>query len=186
MQKKLGISFQAVSKWENEQSCPDILMLPLLAEIFEIPIGAFFSSGIYENSDYNESNLPWPDDETLRAVIFKGHKLLESNEEIYNFTFTLKGEPLNVISYCNIICENIKESATADNDIKCEGDIEGNATAGNNINCTKGINGATSAGNNIECAGNINGGANAGNNISCENINGAALAGNGISCNTIE
>ena len=183
---KLGISFQAVSKWENEQSCPDILMLPLLAEIFEIPIGAFFSSGIYENSDYNESNLPWPDDETLRAVIFKGHKLLESNEEIYNFTFTLKGEPLNVISYCNIICENIKESATADNDIKCEGDIEGNATAGNNINCTKGINGATSAGNNIECAGNINGGANAGNNISCENINGAAMTGNGINCNTIE
>jgi len=30
---QLGVSFQAVSKWENEQSCPDIALLPLLADI---------------------------------------------------------------------------------------------------------------------------------------------------------
>lgn len=30
----LGITAQAVSKWENDQSCPDITMLPRLAEIF--------------------------------------------------------------------------------------------------------------------------------------------------------
>ncbi len=34
--EKLGITAQAVSKWENDQSCPDITMLPLLAEIFGI------------------------------------------------------------------------------------------------------------------------------------------------------
>lgn len=32
--EKLGITAQAVSKWENDQSCPDITMLPRLAEIF--------------------------------------------------------------------------------------------------------------------------------------------------------
>ena len=32
--EKLGITPQAVSKWENDQSCPDITMLPRLAEIF--------------------------------------------------------------------------------------------------------------------------------------------------------
>ena len=32
--EKLGVTAQAVSKWENEQSCPDIMMLPRLAEIF--------------------------------------------------------------------------------------------------------------------------------------------------------
>ena len=31
---KLGLSYQAVSKWENAQSCPDVLLLPKLAEIF--------------------------------------------------------------------------------------------------------------------------------------------------------
>ena len=30
----LGVTAQAVSKWENDQSCPDIAMLPKLAEIF--------------------------------------------------------------------------------------------------------------------------------------------------------
>lgn len=34
--EKLGVTAQAVSKWENDQSCPDILMLPRLAEIFGI------------------------------------------------------------------------------------------------------------------------------------------------------
>lgn len=30
----LGVTAQAVSKWENDQSCPDITMLPRLAEVF--------------------------------------------------------------------------------------------------------------------------------------------------------
>ena len=34
--EKLGVTAQAVSKWENDQSCPDIAMLPQLAEIFGI------------------------------------------------------------------------------------------------------------------------------------------------------
>ena len=33
--EKLGVTAQAVSKWENDQSCPDINMLPRLAEIFK-------------------------------------------------------------------------------------------------------------------------------------------------------
>lgn len=32
--ERLGVTAQAVSKWENDQSCPDIAMLPRLAEIF--------------------------------------------------------------------------------------------------------------------------------------------------------
>ena len=32
--EKLGVTAQAVSKWENDQSCPDITMLPKLADIF--------------------------------------------------------------------------------------------------------------------------------------------------------
>lgn len=32
--EKMGVTAQAVSKWENDQSCPDINMLPKLAELF--------------------------------------------------------------------------------------------------------------------------------------------------------
>ena len=38
--EKLGVTAQAVSKWENDQSCPDITMLPKLAQLFSISIDA--------------------------------------------------------------------------------------------------------------------------------------------------
>lgn len=34
--EKLGVSSQAVSKWENDQSCPDISLLPQLARLLGI------------------------------------------------------------------------------------------------------------------------------------------------------
>lgn len=34
--EKLGVSAQAVSKWENDVSCPDISLLPKLAEVFQV------------------------------------------------------------------------------------------------------------------------------------------------------
>lgn len=36
----LGVTAQAVSKWENDQSCPDITMLPKLAELFGVSVDA--------------------------------------------------------------------------------------------------------------------------------------------------
>lgn len=38
--EQLGVTAQAVSKWENDQSCPDIATLPKLAEIFGITTDA--------------------------------------------------------------------------------------------------------------------------------------------------
>ncbi len=38
--EKLGVTAQAVSKWENDQSCPDITTLPRLAQIFGISTDA--------------------------------------------------------------------------------------------------------------------------------------------------
>lgn len=36
--EKLGVTAQAVSKWENDLSCPDIAMLPALADIFGVSV----------------------------------------------------------------------------------------------------------------------------------------------------
>ncbi len=36
--ERVGVSAQAVSKWENDLSCPDITLLPQLAEIFGISV----------------------------------------------------------------------------------------------------------------------------------------------------
>lgn len=40
---KLGVTFQAVSKWENSKSLPDVLLLPLLADAFGCSIDNLFS-----------------------------------------------------------------------------------------------------------------------------------------------
>ena len=34
--ESLGVSAQAVSKWENDVSCPDIMLLPKLAQLFNV------------------------------------------------------------------------------------------------------------------------------------------------------
>lgn len=34
----VGVSAQAVSKWENDTSCPDILLLPALAEVLGVTV----------------------------------------------------------------------------------------------------------------------------------------------------
>jgi len=41
--EKIGVSPQSISKWENGINMPDILLLPILAEIFEVSIDALFS-----------------------------------------------------------------------------------------------------------------------------------------------
>ncbi len=42
--EKLGVTFQAVSKWERGQSCPDISLLPSIAEIFGVSIDELFGT----------------------------------------------------------------------------------------------------------------------------------------------
>ena len=41
--QKLGVTFQAVSKWENAKAAPDITFLPIMADIFECSIDDLFS-----------------------------------------------------------------------------------------------------------------------------------------------
>ena len=52
--EKLGVSEQAISKWENEQCAPDVSMFPILAEFFGVSIDRLF--GYYMNSHEEEIN----------------------------------------------------------------------------------------------------------------------------------
>lgn len=42
--EKLGVSAQAVSKWENDIACPDIMTLPHIAELYDITIDELFKN----------------------------------------------------------------------------------------------------------------------------------------------
>ena len=47
--EKLGVSAQAVSKWENDQTCPDISLLPLLSKTLGVSVDELLS-GKQENA----------------------------------------------------------------------------------------------------------------------------------------
>lgn len=59
--EQLGVTAQAVSKWENDQSCPDITMLPKLAEIFGISTDVLL--GVVSQTQALEAEVVAPDEE---------------------------------------------------------------------------------------------------------------------------
>ena len=59
---KLGIAAQSVSKWENGTTMPDIITLPLLAEIFGITIDDLFDLTVEQRFNRIENRMDMEDD----------------------------------------------------------------------------------------------------------------------------
>jgi transcriptional regulator with XRE-family HTH domain len=43
MAEKLNVTAQAVSKWENDISCPDIMLLPKIAQMLSVTVDELLS-----------------------------------------------------------------------------------------------------------------------------------------------
>jgi len=177
---QLGISYQAVSKWENGQSCPDIALLPRLAEIYEVTIDSLFGLAAAQTEPAAEPSseegpiyvkrLPWLNDSTIHMVVYRGHKMLKRGRDLSNCTFTYQGDPLAVECRCALRVEGtVHGNAVAGSHIECH-DIGNNVTAGSHIECHD-IGGNATAGSHIECA-NIGGNANAGASVKCRGVEG--------------
>ncbi len=77
--ERLGVTSAAVSKWERQLSCPDISLLPQMAEIFGVTIDDLFVKISTEKPLVE--GLPWEDDGVARVVVFEGKRLCTS--EVY-------------------------------------------------------------------------------------------------------
>ena len=77
---RLGVSAQAVSKWERQISCPDIALLPAMADLFGVTIDELF---LTEDPDAESriDALPWEEDGRVRVAVFEGKRLC--NREVY-------------------------------------------------------------------------------------------------------
>ena len=104
---ELGVTSQAVSKWECMQSIPDIEMMVTLCTFFGISMDKLIldkeSEKTCKNIDAREENAyyfePLPDDGELRVLQFKGKKLLREDTydpEIFIPLAIECGESINV------------------------------------------------------------------------------------------
>ena len=192
---RLGVTYQAVSKWETGVCCPDITSLPLLAQIFQVSIDRMFAPPSSAPTRPAEI-LPWEDEGTLRAAIFIGQRLMtEEDARRPEIRFIYEGPALNVESRLGIECGDVQGNADAGGGINC-GNVGGYADAGGGINCGNvegGVNaggsvscgmveGGVSAGDAVECKGDINGSVQAGGDVKCVLINGSVIAEGKVLC----
>lgn len=78
---KLNVSPQAVSKWEQQLSSPDIMLLPVIAEVFHISVDELFGRKINTEPVFSlVDNVPWEDDCKIRFAVFQGKKLFNQSE----------------------------------------------------------------------------------------------------------
>ena len=92
----LGVSYQAISRWENNITSPDISTLPILANIFNVTVDYLLDVNIIKNEDninkiYDEYyNL------NVNNKIDECEILLEKGIKQYPYAFKLKNELLHI------------------------------------------------------------------------------------------
>ena len=142
--EKLGVSNQAVSKWELGMTSPDVMLLPALADAFGCYIDELFSREIRTEIHYDHcAEFPWPDDSVIRGVVCEGRKILQCDSIVDRITFEIKGEAKNVQSECNI---------------EVNGNVSGGCKAGKNITVSGVVSGGCSSFSETVIGGHLSGG----------------------------
>lgn len=111
----LGVSFQAVSKWENEMAMPDVAMVPAIAYFFGVSTDELFDYNrleaeqnieaiCHEAYKYRDSN-PARSEEILRAGLkqYPGNEIILNNL-LYTMKATERSEEM--ITICKSLIES--------------------------------------------------------------------------------
>ena len=84
--EKIGISFQAVSKWENDISLPDVATLPIIAGFFGVSMDTIFDYDAEKNAEkaLEIAKQTWTlresNPELGKSIIFEGLKQYPEND----------------------------------------------------------------------------------------------------------
>lgn len=165
--QQLGVTNQAVSKWESDQCCPDVTLLPKLADIFGVSMDTLFgrtlSAGSIPTSPHKD------DDGTLRVVLFRGNHRLMDQELCKDVTIHWQGNVGNLRSDFSVCCQDVNGYIQAGGTVNCV-DVAGPVSAGGNVNCGD-VNGPVKAGGNVSC-GDITGDLTTGGKVTCGDVSG--------------
>ena len=193
---KLGVSNQAVSKWEGDVCCPDLQLLPLLADTLELSLDELFGRESKEKPTQKAeadsqilpiaAELPWEDDDSIHAVLFQGHRLLQPKQgslfrhdkydEIRKTVeLHFSGTAQDIYSDFSVVCTDstISGSVRAGDGVTCT-DVGGDVTAGDGVTCGN-VGGDVSANDSVRC-GEVKGNIRASDSVTCGNISGSVSA----------
>lgn len=187
--QKLGVTFQAVSKWENAKSAPDIFFLTTMAELFGCHIDELFSRDIKTELHYDLcTEFPWYDDEIIRGVVCLGRKILQVTDDITEkFTFEIIGDAKNVQSECNITVNgSVSGGCNANGAVAVEGHLCGGCNSGENVTVGGHFSGGCNCLKDITCEGNISGDINCGGTVNVGgDVEADKIEGN-VNCNSLK
>ena len=177
--QKLGVTNQAVSKWESGLSCPDIALLPQLADLFGITIDELFGREA-PKTEPASAELGWPDDGVLRVILYAGHTRIhgpmDAADEIH---FCYEGPALNIESAVSIYCDDVMGNVTAGGSVNCD-DVYGSISAQGSVTCDD-VKGDIRAGGNVTCDC-AEGEIHAGGNVNVDEASGDIQAGGSVYC----
>lgn len=197
--KQLEVTNQAVSKWESDQCCPDVMLLPRLADVFDITIDELFGREPKEQPMPKVDGLPWEDDGNLRGVLFQGWKLVGHGKGPKLQLFFKNKVDENVYSDFSIVCGDVGGSVEAGADVQCT-NVAGSVHAGADVNCSAVMGSVeagcdvqctnvgcdVNAGCDVECGGDVVGYVEAGGDVTCQNVlAGYVEAGGDVTCGDV-
>ncbi len=119
----LGVSFQAVSKWERGDTYPDISMLPEIAGFFKVSVDELLGVNRAENEKEITTKLKeydnLTDSEMMQKIIFELKEKYPNDFRILLRYMTclvhFADKDQNTISKIKSVYENIQENCTTDN-----------------------------------------------------------------------
>ena len=205
----LGVSRQAVSKWETDQSLPDTGNLLALAKLFGVTVEELTGARPPAAEEVKEeaspigivADLPWADDASLHAVLYQGHRLLQSEgiperngggllhllagrRDAQQVVLRFTGTARDIYSDFAVHCEGeVSGSIQAGDGVQC-GSVGGNINAGDGVTCGA-VEGSVRAGDSVQCE-SVGGSVQAGDGVHCGDVGGSVQAGDGVTCGNVE
>lgn len=177
----LGISNQAVSKWESGLNCPDIALIPELAKILGVSVSELFGDA----EKKQENDIVTDEKSDIRIVVMKGNTIIREHaftesmrKGLEQLIITLKGNCHNLECVGNAVIQgDVLENATAGDALTCV-NVGGNVNAGDGVTCGN-VGGSINAGDAVQC-GDITGSVHAGDSVSCGDVGGDITCGDGV------
>ena len=116
----LGVSFQAVSKWENGNTMPDVMMIPAIASFFGVSTDELFDFNLYEIekqvTDICDEAYKYriSDPAKSEQILRHGLQRFPGNEIILNnllYTLDYQTRADEVITLCKTLIESTKDDS---------------------------------------------------------------------------